>query len=350
MKKFLSILFLIIIIIAAGATFLGYKLTKQAEAYYDTNANITEKAIAWLREGRSIIRDQIEQNQTGTIYDILNVAYNTLTKQTQSLIAKTPTSDYIVKVQTDDMIVSYNIQIPTFLQGLLSQDSPAVWVTNIGFNTANDGEMLAGLTIMTTGDRQAQEKEWLLNIEQINTTGDLIVAYTRALGVSATGIELEIFSDLVHTIDQSVKSGTISNIEKMDYTMAYIQEIKDNSWSTTITIDPIEWFDGTGANEAFAKYDPTGCAASISGTTTKQCTPPNGYYIYNADTGTTIDLTQNNESDLELIDTTSTEGNTIAGDWTGFVKEFANKYTNIPFHIYYNADKQIIQLTEQYIP
>lgn len=350
MKKFLSILFLIVIIITAGAAFMWYKLTEQANTYYTTDASISEKAIAGLREGRSIIRDQIEQNQTGTVYDILNVVYNMLSKQTQSLIGKTKTSDYIVKVQTADMIVSYSIKIPTFLQWFISQDSPAVGVTNMEFDTANDGEMLAGLTIMTSGDRQTQEKEWLLNIEQINTTSGLVVAYTRALGVSATGIELEIFSDLVHTIEQTVKSGTIINIEKIAYTMAYIQEIKNDSWSTTITIDPVEWFDGTGANDAFAKYDPIWCAASISGTTTKQCTPPNGYYIYNADTGDTIDLTQNSDSDLELIDTSSPDGNTIAGDWTGFVKEFANKYTNIPFHVYYNTEKNIIQITEQYIP
>ena len=348
MKKFMSIIALVILIIVAAGAFAWYKLIAAANTYYSSDATRSEKAIAWLRQWRSMLRTQIE-NQTGTVSDILYKTYDVLTTQTQNLIAKTNLTDYLVDIQTDDTIVSYSIQIPQFMTSKIQQSSPVLWVTNLDINTANSSEMLAGIIAMSSGNRQQQEKEGLLNIEKITTSGDIVIAYTRALGVGATGIELEIFGDLAHTLERAIANGAVTKIEKIEYTMAYIQDITSTTGSITITIDPIQRFDGTGANDAFAKYDPTACAASISWTTNSVCTPPNAYFIYNADTGTLLML-QQKEGKLELIDASSPTWETVAGDWDNFTKEFANKYTNIPFHIYYNAQKEIIQITEQYIP
>lgn len=348
MKKFISILAVIILIIAAVGAFIGYRLISSTSTYTSDNATRTEKAVAWLREGRSIIRGQIEQNQTGSIFNILNVVYNLATKQTQALIDKTEKSAYTIEVQTNDMIISYTIQIPNIIQNWIQTESPDIGVTNLEVGTTSQTEMLAGIVATTSGDRQIQEKEWL-NIEKIASSGDIVIAYTRALGVSFSGAELEMFGDMVHAIEEGILSGTITKIEKINYTMAYIEDITANTWSTSLKIDPIQRFDGTWADEAFAKYDPTTCAASLSWTNGTKCTTPNGYFIYDQDTGDTVTLTEI-DGKLELIDTNSQEWDTYAGDWVSFIKEFPNKYTNIPFHIYYNTNKEIIQITEQYIP
>lgn len=347
MKKFISILTLTILIIAAAGAFGWYRLINTANTYYASDATRSEKVIAWLRQWRSILRSQIE-NQTGTVSDVLYKSYDILTTRTQNLINKTEKSEYIVDIQTNDTIVSYSIQIPTFLQAKIQETSPALWVTNLEMNTANNSEMLAGIVATTSGERQTEEKEGL-NIQKVSASGDIVIAYTKALGVGFTGIELEMFWDLVTTLEQAILSGSIAKIENIDYTMAYIQDITNNSGAISLKIDPIQRFDGTGANEAFAKYEPTACAASISWTNNTTCTPPNTYFIYNGDTGDTITLTET-DGKLELIDTNSPEGETYPGDWTNFTKEFANKYTNIPFHIYYNTKKEVIQITEQYIP
>ena len=348
MKKFISILALIILVIVATGAFLGYKLISAANTYFTSDTTRSEKVVAWLWEWRSILRTQVE-NQTGTMSDILYKTYDILTTQTQNIIAKTEQTQYIVDIQTNDMIISYSVQIPRLLESKIQYTSPALWVTNLEMETTNGSEMIAGMIAMTSGDRQTQEKEWLLNIEKITTSGDIVVAYTRALGVAATGIELEIFADLTEIVGKAITSGSITKIEKIEYTIAYIKDITSTTGSISITVDPIERFDGTGANEAFAKYDPTACAASISWTTSTTCTPPNAYFIYNADTGTLLVLEQK-EGKLELIDTSSPEGETIIWDWDNFTKEFTNKYANIPFHIYYNAENKVLQITEQYVP
>ncbi len=348
MKKFISILALLILIIIAGGIFAGYKLIAAANTYYTSDATRSEKAIAWLREGRSILRSQIDY-QTGAISDILYKTYDILATQTQNIIAQTEQTAYIIDIQTNDTIISYSIQVPHLVASRIQYTSPALWVTNLEMETTNGSEMLAGIVAMTSGERQTQEKEWLLNIEKITNSGDIIIAYTRALGIAATWIELEIFADLNEILEKAITSGSITKIEAIEYTMAYIQDINSTTGSTTITIDPIQRFDGTGANEAFAKYDPTACAASISWTTNTICTPPNAYFIYNADTGTFLTLEQK-EGKLELIDTTSAEWETIPWDWDNFTKEFTNKYTNIPFHIYYNNQNEVLQITEQYVP
>lgn len=282
------------------------------------------------------------------MFDILNVAYNLATRQTQNLIAKTEKSAYTVEVQTNDMIISYSIDLPIFLQSKIQESSPAIGVTNLELGTTTQTETLAGIVATTSGDRQTQEKEGL-NITKVASSGDVVIAYTRALGSEFTGIELEMFGDMVHVLEQSIMSWTISKIENIQYTMAYIKDITSTTGNILISIDPIQRFDGTGADKAFAQYDPTACAASISGSTSTACTALNGYFIYNASTGDTINLTENNGK-LELIDTNSPEWETYAGDWANFIKEFPNKYTDIPFHIYYNTDQEIIQITEQYIP
>lgn len=347
MKKLLGCVGFILIIIIAGATMWYVHITNQYKTYSEQNPDIlVNKIIFSSQVSRSFIREAITKTKNPSINSILNGIYNYITKQTQSyLTTKSTTGTIEESIQTDTHIITIN----------RSQPERATQYIDIQYGSGRTGwqilfeEQPAGnILLYTTSWRTAEEAQWLLNRQKIYASWDFVIAFAQSLDNPFSWTNTEIYGDIVYTINNAIQWLTISDIQQITYTLAYIQSI--NGSGNIITIDPIIWFDGEAANQAFAQYEPEQCANILSGTNQTQCIVPNGYYIYNAtNTGDSMSLNYTPETDIQVIDKTDDQNQTMSIEYEKFVENNA-VYSNIPFHVYYDDKNNIIQMSEQYIP
>lgn len=129
----------------------------------------------------------------------------------------------------------------------------------------------------------------------------------------------------------------------------YINQISTDTSGTTLTIEPIEWYQGEEARKAFAAHEPD---AGLDG-------PPDGYYIVNnhkpletytvSPDATVLMQIYDRTGQLEDMDIQANEHITLAK----FNKIFAEKdhmdLGDFPYHIKIK-DGVVTSIVQQYVP
>jgi hypothetical protein len=129
----------------------------------------------------------------------------------------------------------------------------------------------------------------------------------------------------------------------------YIHQLSNDASGMTMTMEPIEWYQGEAARRAFATHEPD---ADLDG-------PPDDYYIVNnnkpletytiAPNATVNMQIYDRTGQLEDIDIQENESITL----NKFNKIFAQKdnldLSNFPYHITIK-DGQVTSIVQQYIP
>ncbi|MNW41439.1 hypothetical protein D3C74_185760 [compost metagenome] len=138
-------------------------------------------------------------------------------------------------------------------------------------------------------------------------------------------------------------------VQKDEVITVYIDKIHLNAGNGEITVDPILWYEGKEAEQAFAQYEPD---AGIDG-------PPDGYYIVNDDEKLQkYPLANDAEVLMQIYDHTgNVEDIDISWNEHISLQKFAQLFEHtelldvrdFPYHLTIE-NGQVTRIVQQYIP
>ncbi|MNO16721.1 hypothetical protein D3C76_64080 [compost metagenome] len=138
-------------------------------------------------------------------------------------------------------------------------------------------------------------------------------------------------------------------VQKNEMITVYIDQMKLNADGGEITVDPILWYEGKEAEQAFAKYEPD---AGIDG-------PPDGYYIVNEDEelqhypiardAEVLMQIYDRTGNAEDIDISWNEHITLEKLASLFLHKDLLDVSEFPYHLTIE-NGQVTRIVQQYIP